>query len=695
MKRIQDLKLGVKLISSFAIMAIIAGVIGYIGISDLNIVAGNAANMYNVQTIPLSIAADMAETYNELRLTTRDMVLAEDSSEIASYVKKNAELRSRIDTLSFEFEKTIESDAMRSLYNEMRASDDQVEKVSAHLIDLAKSGRDKEAFAYLKGDMSNASQREKNAIDALEKAKLKNAGIADTQNDQISASSSRTMIIIVILGVIVAIGFGLFISNLIKKPVAKVLSMAEELKKGHVKARSNVDSKDEIGVMARTLDEMAKQLDDFAGAMYRIAEGDTSVESKQSDEKDELAPALNKISATMRELISETGLLAKAGVEGKLDIRGNAGKFKGGYKELIEGFNKTMDSIILPVNEGRGILENMAAGDLTVRMKGEYKGDHQILKDSVNKLGDSMQRALGEVAEAVEATASASSQISSSTEEMAAGMQEQSSQTSEVASAVEQMTKTIIDTTKNAGMATENAKQAGEIAKEGGNVVSNTVEGMVRIANVVRKSSDTIKQLGDSSNQIGEIIQVIDDIADQTNLLALNAAIEAARAGEQGRGFAVVADEVRKLAERTTKATKEIAVMIKQIQKDTDEAVNSINEGNEEVEKGKELATKAGESLNEIITATDKVLDVVNMVASASEEQSSAAEQISRNIEGISSVTQQSAAGTQQVARAAEDLNRLTSNLQNLVGQFKISDTGGQSKSNRYSVRQNGKLIEA
>jgi PAS domain S-box-containing protein len=338
-------------------------------------------------------------------------------------------------------------------------------------------------------------------------------------------------------------------------------------------------------------------------------------------------------------------------------------------------------------------MEKFAEGDLTVSVKKERDDEIGKLFDGFNKAVQNIGRLIGELTEAVQATASASNQISASAEEMAAGAQEQSAQASEVATAVEQMTSTIIETTKNANVAAENAKKAGDTANMGGQVVYKTVEGMNRISEVVGKAAQTVQALGKSSDQIGEIVQVINDIADQTNLLALNAAIEAARAGEQGRGFAVVADEVRKLAERTTKATKEIATMIKQIQKDTIEAVTSIQEGEKEVDMGKEMAVRSGESLKEIVNATNKVVDMINAVASASEEQSSAAEQISKSIESINNVTHESATGIQQIARASEDLNRLTENLQALIEKFKISEHGHVAKSLSYTDRKH-KLLK-
>lgn len=342
-------------------------------------------------------------------------------------------------------------------------------------------------------------------------------------------------------------------------------------------------------------------------------------------------------------------------------------------------------------------MDKFAQGDLTAKL--ETKDSDDVignLFNGFNRVVKNIREIIVGVSEAVQSTASSSSQISSSTEELAAGSQEQSAQTSDIVSAIDQMTSTIMQTTQHTGSAAEFSKKTGLSAKNGGEVVRQTVDGMNRIAEVVNGASLIVKELGNSSNEIGEIVQVINDIADQTNLLALNAAIEAARAGEQGRGFAVVADEVRKLAERTTKATEEISKMILQIQQDTGKAVDSMEGGTKEVELGKELANKAILALDDIIDSSNETIDVVNQVAAASEEQSSAAEQISTNIEGISNVTHESVAGIQQVARASEDLTVLTENLQEMIKKFKIDfNEHNLVENSDHFVRSNGKLIES
>jgi methyl-accepting chemotaxis protein len=315
--------------------------------------------------------------------------------------------------------------------------------------------------------------------------------------------------------------------------------------------------------------------------------------------------------------------------------------------------------------------------DLTVAVDVASKDEVGELASAFKSMVEQLRVTLTKVGEASAAVASASNEISSSTQQMAAGAEEQTGQTAEVAGAVEEMTKTIIENSQNATNTAETAKKAKRAAEEGGQIVSETVEGMSRIAEVVKSSAETVRTLGRSSEHIGEIVSVIDDIADQTNLLALNAAIEAARAGEQGRGFAVVADEVRKLAERTTRATKEIAGMIKSIQADTRGAVESMERGTKEVDRGIALAENAGVSLHEIVAMIQTLSDMVSQIAAASEQQSSASEQISKNVEAISTVTSESAQGANQIARASEDLNRLTENLRELVGAFRLADSGG------------------
>lgn len=338
------------------------------------------------------------------------------------------------------------------------------------------------------------------------------------------------------------------------------------------------------------------------------------------------------------------------------------------------------DEIGLLADSFRGLIDYMknlagaatqiAANNLTVQV--EPKSDKDALGVAFKTMTNNLSNMIKELTDNATQLVSASTEIASSSEQMARGSSEQTSQTAQVSSAVEEMTATIVESSKNAGEASGMAREAASAATEGTKVVSQTIEGMNKIAKVVQDSANTIEALSKSSDQIGEIIGVIDDIADQTNLLALNAAIEAARAGEQGRGFAVVADEVRKLAERTTKATKEITDMIKGIQADTKGAVVSMEQGIHEVDGGRQLADKAGESLNAILGFSQRVQDMIQQIASAAEQQSVASEQIARNVESIANVTKENAVGIEQSASAAEQLNRQAEGLQLMVGKFQI-----------------------
>jgi methyl-accepting chemotaxis protein len=312
-------------------------------------------------------------------------------------------------------------------------------------------------------------------------------------------------------------------------------------------------------------------------------------------------------------------------------------------------------------------------GDLTQRLDYAKKDEVGGMCVAFNSFVERLNEIVTRIANSAEQITSSSGTLLNTSQQMAGSAEEAAAQAGTIAVSSEEMAATSNDVASNCTVAAESSRQANSAALTGASVVQETVSVMNRIAERVKVSAQTVESLGGRSNEIGEIVGTIEDIADQTNLLALNAAIEAARAGEQGRGFAVVADEVRALAERTTKATKEIGAMIKAIQQETRDAVGSMEEGVAEVEKGTAEASKSGKALREILDQIGNVTTQVNQIATATEEQTATTNEISSNIHMITEVIKGSAEIARESANAAGQLTGVAEELQNVVAHFKVS----------------------
>lgn len=326
-----------------------------------------------------------------------------------------------------------------------------------------------------------------------------------------------------------------------------------------------------------------------------------------------------------------------------------------------------------PIRSAVSTIENIVAtNDLTARLQDDRKDEMGVLAQSLNNMFAKIHDIICEVRTAALDVTSGATQIASSSQSITSDMLDQERQTARASAAIEQMSASVTEISSMASNVSSLSENASSYASEGGRVVAQTIEGMKSINVFVNQTSDTVGSLGERSDQIGEVISVINDIADQTNLLALNAAIEAARAGENGRGFAVVAEEVRKLAERTSSATEEVATSINAIRQETVAAVKRMKEGKTRVDEGVCMADQAGEALREIVNSSSEVASGIRSIAATAEEQSAASADITQTIESINRITSSSTRGIEQASAAATMLCERAERLQQHVNQFKL-----------------------
>jgi len=725
------MKISTKLYVSFGIVLLILVAFVIFAPLKMSSLSSKMDSIRSENVKKIVLLSDFKENQNVIARSLRNMFFTDDAKVVEKEWERVLGSRKNLGNLLQKLREQAKTEEEQKILDEIATIREKNIAGQNKVYELRKQNDLKSAGEYLMGDFRDIQNKYFGLVNDYFSRELKRIDEAVVSGKDSAASARNILLGFGLAGVILGLIFAAVISKGVSKPINKAVEASQKIARGNMNVDLDVKTKDETSLlmeamrnMVSNIDSMVKDVKTLADAAVngkldvrvdsskyegdfkeliegvnatlnsvvgplnvaaeyidRISKGDIPpliVEEYKGD-FNEIKNNLNLLINSIDRIVSDTLELGKALGEGRLDFRADSSKHQGKYKEIIETINTAIDNIAEPLQETGSVMDYMRDGDLTVRMLGEYAGELQRLKENINAMAEAISSVLLQISSSADVTASAAAEISAIAETLAASAAENSAQVDEIATAIEEMSRTISENAMGATRAAEVADKNKRIAMEGGSAVQQTVDKMSEIANVVKASAEKIEKLGESSKQIGEIISVIDEIADQTNLLALNAAIEAARAGEQGRGFAVVADEVRKLAERTTEATKQIANMIKGIQKETEEAVRAMQQGTNEVNSGIVLADKAGKALHEIVQSSQEVWDMINQIAAATEEQSSTAEQVAKNVSSISQVTSDTANRVQDIAKSAEDLAKQTDLLRTLLEKFKLRKEGGSS----------------
>ncbi|MFJ1340832.1 methyl-accepting chemotaxis protein [Pseudomonas caricapapayae] len=328
--------------------------------------------------------------------------------------------------------------------------------------------------------------------------------------------------------------------------------------------------------------------------------------------------------------------------------------------------------IVIPLRQTLSAADRVASGDLRQDLNVERRDELGQLQRSMQRMTVSLRELIGGIGDGVTQIASAAEELSAVTEQTSAGVNNQKVETDQVATAMNEMAATVQEVARNAEEASEAALVADQQAREGDRVVAEAIAQIERLATEMNHSSDAMGQLKSESDKIGSVLDVIKSVAQQTNLLALNAAIEAARAGEAGRGFAVVADEVRSLAQRTQQSTEEIEALIAGLQSGTQQVVSTMDASRNLTDSSVELTRRAGTSLDTITRTVSSIQAMNQQIAAAAEQQSAVAEEINRSVMNVRDVSDQTSAASEETAASSVELARLGTHLQGLVGKFQL-----------------------
>jgi methyl-accepting chemotaxis protein len=621
MKALNNLKTSVKLIGGFMLLSVITAVVGGLGFYQMRQIDASSSQMYTNYTVPIGQLGDISVAFQRTRVNLRDMLLAKTPEESQKYANTINDLSVEIEGQSAEYEKLIVSTEMRDMFDKYTALYESFTNDRDAIMALAQADKKEQALTLMRGDAYTTAKAVEAQIDLMRETKTKQADEISMTNTKLTNKATTLLLVFSVSGVLVAIALGLIISASIATPLGMVTKMAQDLSVGNtLRTMSDTDKdkvrqrKDEVGTIGKAFDQLISYMQEMGIAATTIASNDLTATVTPKSERDELGNAFATMIAGLRSVIGQVS-------------------------ESAESVS-TAASQLASASDQSGKATNQIATTIQQVASGTTQQSEEVSKTSSSV--EQMGRAIEGVAKGAQEQAKAITQASQVT--------------TRISSAIEQVAN-------NAQSVARDSAEAAKHSRDGAQTVKDTISGMEAIRTKVSLSATKVEEMGNRSGEIGVIVETIEDIASQTNLLALNAAIEAARAGEQGKGFAVVADEVRKLAERSSLATKEIATLIKGIQNTVSEAIRAMQESASEVEAGVTRAHSAGEALDNILKAAESVYQQAEDAGTAAGKVSAAASELVEAVDAVSAVIEENTAATEEMAANSSELTQAVENI--------------------------------
>ncbi|MEC5114394.1 methyl-accepting chemotaxis protein [Xanthomonas oryzae] len=693
---LQRYNVGPRLAAAFAVLILLSGCIALIGYRGLASSRALLEDIVQQKMTKIRLSNDMMNANYVIAMEVRNLVLPTSDAENRKFIENIQAARALYNKARETLYAMPATSAAQAIRDEIDVRRATVKPLNDKVIELVMSGRSDEALALLLQKAAPALQswQDKIAENIARQDRL--ATEASTVALKSMDDSRKLLIGGALLVVLLSGALGLLITRSLTQPLSRATRAAESIANGKLDNDVDTQFNDETGRLLKAMSKMQLQLHNLisaqtdmakrheegqisfrmdAGAfpgefgsmandtnalvashikvkmqtlhlIERYAIGDLSEDMPQlPGEKAAITAAMNQVKHNLATMNTQIKQLAQAAANGDFTARGNAEQFQFDFRVMVESLNTLMATADGNLQSLSGLLQSIAAGDLTARMSGQYQGVFAQMRDDANATAEQLASIVGRIQIAADAIGLASGEIASGNQDLSQRTEQQAANLEETAASMEELTSTVKQNAEHASQANQLAIGAAAVASQGGDVVAKVVT--------------TMSDIQGSSKKIAEIISVIDGIAFQTNILALNAAVEAARAGEQGRGFAVVASEVRTLAQRSAGAAKEIKHLI-------DDSV-------EKVTHGATLVDQAGTTMAEIVASVQRVTNIMGEISSASQEQYAGIEQVNQTVTQMDETIQQNAALVEEATAAARAMEEQAQQLTEAVAVFKVA----------------------